>query len=178
MFGDLLNKLIGKSSLDRIDRPLVDAPTRKKLVFALSFGGDTDGNIRIIDKINPDAIIAMPTFLYHLIQEGKSGGSHWANLKEDCAEMGANNVSNMSTYGFTEAKIAFTECRPVNGDQSSGFHIYPDMPFVEIINPENGERIATEFAPEEILFQSWEEIRKMQGVGKQLKQQKVKESRP
>lgn len=39
MFGDLLNKLIGKSSLDRVDRPLVDTPTRKKLGLALSSGG-------------------------------------------------------------------------------------------------------------------------------------------
>jgi phenylacetate-CoA ligase len=131
--------------------------------FMLSTGGGktvgTDGNIRIIDKINPDAIIAMPTFLYHLLQEGKSGGSHWTNLKrlvlggekvpagmrrklkELCSEMGATDVSIMSTYGFTEAKIAFTECRQTNGDEPSGFHIYPDMCFIEIINPETGERV-------------------------------------
>jgi phenylacetate-CoA ligase len=298
--------------------------------FMLSTGGGktvgTDGNIRIIDKINPDAIIAMPTFLYHLLQEGTAGGSRWTNLKrlvlggekvpagmrrklkELCAEMGATDVSIMSTYGFTEAKIAFTECRPVNGDQPSGFHVYPDMSFVEVIHPETGERVAdgqpgeivltqldsrgtivlryrtgdliengityepcphcgracprllgkisrvsdfknlhieklkgtlvdfntlenilddteglgawqvelrkrnddplesdivivhavtmkgdeqhlreaiherfesvTEFAPNEIRFHTWEEMRKMQGVGKQLKEQKVKDSRP
>jgi len=36
--------------------------------FTLSTGGGktigTDGNVRIISKINPDAIIAMPTFIY------------------------------------------------------------------------------------------------------------------
>jgi len=131
--------------------------------FMLSTGGGktvgTDGNIRIIDKIDPDAIIAMPTFLYHLLQEGKASGSRWKNLKrlvlggekvpagmrrklkELCAEMGANGVFIMSTYGFTEAKIAFTECLPTNGEQPSGFHIYPDMCFIEIIDPETGQRV-------------------------------------
>lgn len=131
--------------------------------FMLSTGGGktvgTDGNIRIIDKIDPDAIIAMPTFLYHLLQEGTAGGSRWKNLKrlvlggekvpagmrrklkELCAEMGAPDVAIMSTYGFTEAKMAFTECLPTNGDQPSGFHIYPDMCFIEIIDPETGDRV-------------------------------------
>lgn len=131
--------------------------------FVLSTGGGktigTDGNVRIIDKIDPDAIIAMPTFLYHLLQEGAAAGSRWKNLKrlvlggekvpagmrrklkELCSEMGANDVSIMSTYGFTEAKMAFTECLPKEGGAPSGFHIYPDMCFVEIIDPETGVRV-------------------------------------
>jgi phenylacetate-coenzyme A ligase PaaK-like adenylate-forming protein len=131
--------------------------------FMLSTGGGktvgTEGNIRIIDKIDPDAIIAMPTFLYHLLQEGTAAGSRWKNLKrlvlggekvpagmrrklkELCAEMGAPDVSIMSTYGFTEAKMAFTECLPVNDDQPSGFHVYPDMCFIEIIDPETCQRV-------------------------------------
>jgi phenylacetate-CoA ligase len=131
--------------------------------FVLSTGGGktigTSGNVRIIDKIDPDVIIAMPTFLYHLLQEGSVAGSRCKNLKrlvlggekvpagmrrklkELCAEMGADDVSIISTYGFTEAKMAFTECLPKDGGEPSGFHIYPDMCFVEIIDPETGERV-------------------------------------
>ena len=131
--------------------------------FVLSTGGGktigTSGNVRIIDKTDPDVIIAMPTFLYHLLQEGTVAGSRWKNLKrlvlggekvpagmrrklkELCAEMGADDVSIISTYGFTEAKMAFTECLPKDGGEPSGFHIYPDMCFVEIIDPETGERV-------------------------------------
>jgi len=131
--------------------------------FMLSSGGGktmgTDGNIRLIDKIDPDAIIAMPTFLYHLLQEGEEGGSRWTKLKrlvlggekvpsgmrrklrELCARLGAQKVDIMSTYGFTEAKIAWTECCPPEGEEPSGFHTYPDMAFVEIIDPESGERL-------------------------------------
>ncbi|MDP4624698.1 MAG: AMP-binding protein [Akkermansiaceae bacterium] len=131
--------------------------------FMLSTGGGktigTEGNIRIINKIDPDAIIAMPTFLYHLLQEGNEAGSQWKNLKrlvlggekvpagmrrklkELCAQMGSPDVAIMSTYGFTEAKLSFTECLPTNGDQPSGFHVYPDMCFIEIIDPESGDRV-------------------------------------
>ena len=53
--------------------------------FVMSTGGGktmgTDGNIRIVTKINPDSIIAMPTFLYHLLQEAAAEGLKWTNLK-------------------------------------------------------------------------------------------------
>ncbi len=142
--------------------------------FVLSTGGGktmgTEGNIRLIDKINPDSIIAMPTFLYHLLQEGEENGSEWTNLKRIvlggekvpsgmrrkitalCNDLGANDVRIMSTYGFTEAKIAWTECMPPEaGSEPSGFHTYPDMGFVEIIDPESGERVP-DGQPGEIVY--------------------------
>ncbi len=141
--------------------------------FMLSTGGGktlgTEGNIRVIGKIDPDAIIAMPTFLYHLLQEGLSHGARWSKLKRLvlggeklpagmrrklralCHEMGADEVAIMSTYGFTEAKIAWTECLPPDGGEPSGFHIYPDMAFVEIVDPETGKRVP-DGQPGEIVF--------------------------
>jgi phenylacetate-CoA ligase len=62
-------------------------------------------------------------------------------LRELCAAMGAPEVAIMSTYGFTEAKIAWTECMPPGEEAPSGFHVYPDMAFLEIIDPETGERV-------------------------------------
>ena len=131
--------------------------------FMLSSGGGktmgTEGNVKLIDKIDPDAIIAMPTFLYHLLQEGAAKGSKWTKikrlvlggekvpagmrrkLKALCAEMGSKDVAIMSTYGFTEAKIAWTECMGPDGAEPSGFHVYPDMAFVEVIDPKTGERV-------------------------------------
>ena len=131
--------------------------------FLVSSGGGktmgTDGNVKLLDKINPDAVMAMPTFLYHLLQQGAENGSKWTNLKRLvlggekvpagmrrklkalCAEMGSPDVAVMSTYGFTEAKIAWTECMPPDNEPASGFHTYPDMAFVEVIDPETGERV-------------------------------------
>ena len=141
--------------------------------FVLSTGGGktvgTDGNVRIISKINPDAIIAMPTFLYHLLQQAADQKEQWTNLQslvlggekvpvgmrkklhELCQEIGAKELNIMSTYGFTEAKIAWTECPTPEGQPPSGFHVYPDMSFIEIIDPETGERVPNG-QPGEIVF--------------------------
>jgi phenylacetate-coenzyme A ligase PaaK-like adenylate-forming protein len=141
--------------------------------FTLSTGGGktigTYGNVRIISKINPDAIIAMPTFLYHLLQEAAAENAKWNHLTslvlggekvpvgmrkkltELCAQVGANKVNIMSTYGFTEAKVAWSECCPPEGAQPSGFHIYPDMGFVEIIDPNTCQRVPNG-QPGEIVF--------------------------
>ena len=141
--------------------------------FTLSTGGGkvmgTSGNVKVINKIQPDAIIAMPTFLYHMLQSAAEQGMQWTNLKrlvlggekvplgmrkklkQLCATMGSENVDVVSTYGFTEAKMAFSECCPPKGKDPSGFHLYPDLAFVEIVDPETGERVPDE-TPGEIVF--------------------------
>jgi hypothetical protein len=53
--------------------------------FMLSTGGGktlgTDGNIKLIDKIQPDILIGMPTFIYHVLREAHETGKRWTNLK-------------------------------------------------------------------------------------------------
>ena len=49
------------------------------------------------------------------------------------------------------AKLAWSECRPPEGEAPSGFHIYPDMGFVEVVDPASGERVP-EGQPGEIVF--------------------------
>ena len=47
-------------------------------VFCLSSGGGkvmgTQGNIALIEKIRPNALIGMPTFIYHVLQQAASAG--------------------------------------------------------------------------------------------------------
>ncbi|MCW1883427.1 AMP-binding protein [Luteolibacter flavescens] len=131
--------------------------------FMMSTGGGktlgTEGNLNLITKIDPDAIIAMPTFLYHLLQQATQDGLRWTKLKRIvlggekvplgmrrklralCEQMGAEDVAIMSTYGFTEAKLAWTECMPPKGEEVSGLHVYPDQMFLEIVDPETGKRV-------------------------------------
>jgi phenylacetate-coenzyme A ligase PaaK-like adenylate-forming protein len=131
--------------------------------FTLSTGGGktlgTDGNLRVIGKIDPDAIIAMPTFLYHLLQQAAATNLRLTKLKRlvlggekvpegmrrklraMCAEIGSPDVAIMATYGFTESKTAWSECMAPDDAGPTGYHIYPDLTFVEIIDPETGERV-------------------------------------
>lgn len=143
--------------------------------FVLSTGGGkvmgTSGNVNVINKIQPDAIIAMPTFLYHMLQYADSENMQWKNLKRLvlggekvplgmrrklkslCERLGSEDVDVISTYGFTEAKLAFAECAPPKGQDPSGFHLYPDMAFIEVVDPETGERVPDE-SPGEIVYTS------------------------
>ncbi len=142
-------------------------------VLVTSTGGGkvmgTEGNLRLVRKLIPDVIIGVPTFVYHLLHQAANEGLRCENLKKivlggekvsdglrhklrDLArEVGASDVDVLSTYGFTEAKMAFAEC-PYPHDQSpSGYHLYPDMAIVEIVDPKIGEPLPSG-SPGEIVF--------------------------
>lgn len=130
-------------------------------VFSLSTGGGkvmgTEGNIRAIQKLKPSVLAGMPTFVYHVLHlalEGKvrlegirliclggekvAGGTR-RKLTELCEQVGSPGVKVIATYGFTEAKLAFTECLFASGQTPPGYHLYPDMGILEVVNPETGE---------------------------------------
>lgn len=139
--------------------------------FMVSTGGGkslgTEGNIRLIDRIQPDVIIGMPTFIYHLMRLAVEEGMNWPNIKrivlggekvaegmrarlvQLARELGGKDVHVISTYGFTEAKMAFPEC-PVAGG-SSGFHLSPDLALIELVDPRTG-RLVPPGHPGEIVF--------------------------
>ena len=130
-------------------------------IFALATGGGkvmgTEGNLRAVVKLKPQILVAMPTFLYHVLQQAMDqkirlegirllvlGGDKVPDgirrkLGELCTQVGSPGVRIMSTYGFTEAKLAWTECPIVPGTPPPGYHLYADQGIVEIINPETGE---------------------------------------
>ncbi len=127
--------------------------------FMVGTGGGktlgTEGNLNMIDKIKPEVLIGMPTFLYHVLTLA-AGTHHWPQLRilvlggekvppgmrrklrALCAELGSSNVSVVSTYAFTEAKMAWIECPAIDGSPSSGYHLSPDLGITEIIDPNTG----------------------------------------
>jgi phenylacetate-CoA ligase len=132
----------------------------EKNIFELSTGGGkvmgTEGNLRAIQKIKPSVLAAMPTFIYHVLSEAVEqnirlegirhiclGGEKVADgmrhkLVDLCAQLGSPGVRVAATYGFTEAKLAFTEC-PVPVDlPPPGYHLFPDFGIFEVIDPKTG----------------------------------------
>ena len=129
-------------------------------IFCLSTGGGkvmgTDGNIRSIQKIRPTVLAGMPTFLYHVLSEALQEGLRFEGIKcvllggekvadgtrrklaELCAQLGSPEAIVVATYGFTEAKLAWTECPFPPGNTPSGYHLFPDLGIFEVINPETG----------------------------------------
>ncbi|MCE9519320.1 MAG: AMP-binding protein, partial [Verrucomicrobia bacterium] len=141
--------------------------------FMLSTGGGkslgTDGNITMIERTRPDVIIGMPTFIYHILQQAVAEKREWPDIKRVvlggekvppglrsklralCSQLGSLGVHIISTYAFTEAKMAFPECPTMPHEGASGFHISPDLALVEIINPLTGDPVPPG-APGEIVF--------------------------
>jgi phenylacetate-coenzyme A ligase PaaK-like adenylate-forming protein len=130
-------------------------------VFSLSTGGGrvmgTEGNIRAVLKLKPQVLVGMPTFLYHVLQQAveqhielpgirllvlggdKVPAGTRRKLGELCAQVGSPGVKVMATYGFTEAKFAWSECPITPGTPPPGYHLYADQGIVEIIDPETGQ---------------------------------------
>jgi phenylacetate-CoA ligase len=129
----------------------------------------TDGTLRLIKKMKPDDLIGIPTFLYHVLSQAVAEKVEWKNLRNivlggekvsdglreklrDLArELGAENLNVLATYGFTECKMAWAECPCPQNKVSTGYHLYPDLGIVEIVNPKTGE-IVPNGQPGEIVF--------------------------
>jgi phenylacetate-coenzyme A ligase PaaK-like adenylate-forming protein len=142
-------------------------------ILTVSTGGGkvlgTEGNLRLIKKLNPDVIAGVPTFVYHLLQQAIEGKMRCENLKviavggektsdglrrklqDQAAELGARNVQVLSIYGFTEGKLAWAECPFPPGQESGGFHLYPDLGIIEIVDPQTGHPVPSGH-PGEIVF--------------------------
>jgi phenylacetate-coenzyme A ligase PaaK-like adenylate-forming protein len=116
----------------------------------------TEGNLRLIRKIDPHVLIGMPTFLYHLLRAAADEGMRCAGLSKIvlggekappgmrrrllglARELGATQVDVLQTYGFTEAKMAWPQCPANDSADPSGYHLNPDLGIIEIIDPATG----------------------------------------
>jgi phenylacetate-coenzyme A ligase PaaK-like adenylate-forming protein len=121
----------------------------------LSSGGGkvmgTSGNIKMAERLMPTVLIGTPGFVYHFLREARERGSNLSavkliilgaekvtpGLKRKMAEAleacGAREVVILGTYGFTEARMAFTEC-PAAYDETTGYHLSPDYGVFEVID--------------------------------------------
>ena len=128
-------------------------------VFGLSTGGGktlgTEGNLKLMARMDPEVVIGMPTFLYHLFSQALEMGLRFPKLDnivlggEKVPEglrrklgamveaLGGGHVNIMATYGFTEAKMAWGEC-PGTASEPTGYHVPPDYAYLEIIDPDTG----------------------------------------
>ncbi|MBI3035564.1 AMP-binding protein [Candidatus Woesearchaeota archaeon] len=126
-------------------------------VLALHTGGGkilgTEKIIKAVESMKATCLAGMPGYLYHLIRTAKEQKSDFSSLKlivfggervpiglrdkikEFLNALGPKSPRVLSTYAFTEGKSAWVECR-----EESGYHIYPDFEFIEIID-KNGERV-------------------------------------
>ncbi len=127
-------------------------------------GGRILGTHRIleaVERLKATVLAATPSYAYHLLRLAANdrrdfsrlhtlimGGDRLpSGLKDKIQELlrkvGAEKAAVVSTYGFTEGRVAWSECRAsaLSKEESSGYHIFPDMEIIEIIDPESGNRM-------------------------------------
>jgi phenylacetate-coenzyme A ligase PaaK-like adenylate-forming protein len=127
-------------------------------------GGRILGSSRILDaleRLKGSVLTATPSYAYHLLREAAKQGRDLSSLHtlimggdrlptglkqkmlELLEKMGAEEVAIASTYGFTEGRVAWSECRPsaLSKEESSGYHLSPDMEIIQIVDPESGKRL-------------------------------------
>jgi len=129
-------------------------------IFTLNTGGGkvmgTDGILQAIQKIRPAYLVGIPGYVYHLLREAHSRGmdlscikslalggdrvttGYRARVRELLTSMGAESPRVGSVLGFTEARKCWTECP---GEEDAGFHLYPDLEIVEIVDPDTGKPV-------------------------------------
>ena len=118
----------------------------------------TDGSLRLIERIRPTALVGVPGFVYNLLRTGVASGADFSTvhtivlgaekvtaglktkMREYLAQGGAHEVQILGTYGFTEARMAFSEAPTADGS-SSGYYVYPDLGVFEVIDPKSGEPV-------------------------------------
>lgn len=126
-------------------------------IFALHTGGGkilgTDKIIKAVESTRANLLAFMPGYAYHLLREAKQQKANFSSvrkvffggekvskgLREKIISMlvslGSKNPEALATYAFTEGKVAWVECK-----ENSGYHLYPDLEFIEIVD-KNNERV-------------------------------------
>ena len=141
-------------------------------MMALSTGGGkvmgSSGDLRAITRLRAEVLIGVPGYVYHLLRKAAASGADLSAVKvlvlgaervppgmkermvRMLQSMGAGRVNVFGTYGFTEARMAFTEC-PTEDNRYTGYHVYPDMAVFEVVDPVTGE-VVPEGCDGELVF--------------------------
>ena len=83
------------------------------------------------------------TRLRMLIAVGRSlTGDERAVVGEGLLAAGAKDARIAAAFGSAEGRVLWGECSvPAGRTETFGFHMFPDMEIVEIVNPENGQPV-------------------------------------
>ncbi|MHB8895777.1 MAG: phenylacetate--CoA ligase family protein [Candidatus Geothermincolia bacterium] len=120
-------------------------------------GGPLMGNERIlniIERVRPSLFMGLPGYTYDLIRMAAAEGRDLSDIQ--IVAMGGDRITTGSrekivalledmgavdpvvtgAFGATEMKYAWGDC---GADESCGYHTYPDMEIVEVVDPESGQ---------------------------------------
>lgn len=134
-------------------------------------GLNTEERILAIERLKPAAIFGVPGYVDRVLQRAARQGKDFSSvvrvvvggaalslsqrvrMRDALVAMGSPDPVIISTYGFTEARMAFLEC--VEGARQGmdvGYHLFPDLILVETLHiTENDEGVIVSAQPAKLL---------------------------
>jgi len=123
-----------------------------------SGGGKIVGTSKLMDAfefLHPSVAVFIPGYCYYFLREAVKQKRDFSSIKkiffggervppglkekikELLKQLGAEDVMVLAVYGLTESKVGWGECP--SHEKYHGYHLYPDLEVIEIVDPESGE---------------------------------------
>jgi len=124
--------------------------TKSSNFLSLHSGGGkilgTEKIINLTESMKATCLAGMPGYIYHLLRTALEqkrnlsklrliifGGERVPpELRNKIRDLLKSNAKVLATYAFTEGKCAWVEC-----SEYSGYHLYPDFEFIELVDKNN-----------------------------------------
>jgi phenylacetate-coenzyme A ligase PaaK-like adenylate-forming protein len=121
-----------------------------RLVPATVLAAPTSSAVTIIDEI---ADIGAPIeTLTTLLLIGAPTGAERDAVRHALLAAGAPNVVVLGLHAPSGARVLWGECRQTTAGVPTGFHTYPDLEVVQLIDPETGEAAGPAGGPGELVL--------------------------
>ncbi len=116
----------------------------------------TQNLIEAVEQLRATVLVFIPGYAYYFLREAARQGRDFGRVRlvlfggervppglkdkvrEALGQMGAENVQVLATYACTESRLAWGECP---AEESFGYHTYPDMEIIEVVDPTTGKRV-------------------------------------
>ncbi len=116
----------------------------------------TQNLIEAVEELHATAMVVIPGYAYYMLREAARQKRDFSSMRTIVfggervppglktkirallTGMGAKDPVVLATYASTETRVAWGECP---AEESFGYHIYPDMEVIEIVNPKTGEPV-------------------------------------
>lgn len=108
----------------------------------------TEDAVELLEQ-GVEAGVTLPTLTTLVIVGGSPSVEERERIGEAVRALGAPDAHVASAYGVAEGRVLWGECpTPLGHREGFGFHTYPDLDLVEIIDPESGGSFGDERAGE------------------------------
>ncbi|MDQ7794741.1 MAG: AMP-binding protein [bacterium] len=116
----------------------------------------TGNLIEAVESLRATVLVFIPGYAYYFLREAARQGRDFSRVRlvifggervppglkdkvrELLGQMGGGQVDVLATYACTESRTAWGECP---AESSFGYHTYPDLEVIEVVDPATGKQV-------------------------------------